>query len=148
MDRSEEAHDLMAGHRTNCAQAILSTYGPDFGLERDMALTIAQGFGGGMARLGRTCGAVSGAYMVLGLSQKVTAANPRDALEITYQLIREFNRSFETLHGSLDCRELIGYDLGTLDGLAEAREKGVFITVCPRFVRDAAQILEILLRPQ
>jgi C_GCAxxG_C_C family probable redox protein len=146
MDRVTAASDLMAGQRTNCAQAILSTYCEQFGLDRTVALALAQGFGGGMARLGRTCGAVTGAYMVLGLSQRVPADSPREALETAYGLILEFNRSFETLHGSLVCRELIGCDLSTLEGLAEAREKGVFTTVCPRFVRDAAEILEFLLQ--
>ncbi len=138
----------MASQRTNCAQAVLSVFSEDLGLKREVALALAQGFGGGMARLGHTCGAVTGAYMVLGLSQKVTANSPREALELTYGLMREFNRSFETLHGSLVCRELIGYDLSTLEGLAEARGKGVFTSVCPRFVRDAVQILEMLLQAQ
>jgi C_GCAxxG_C_C family probable redox protein len=146
MDRAAAAFDLMASQRMNCAQAILSTYCGEFGLEREVALALAQGFGGGMARLGHTCGAVTGAYMVLGLSQRVPAERPREALEATYRLMREFNRSFETLHGSVICRELIGYDLTTLEGLAEAREKGVFNTVCPRFVSDAAGILELLLK--
>jgi hypothetical protein len=44
------------------------------------------------------------------------------------------------------CRELIGYDLSTPEGLAEAREKKVFTSVCPGLVGDSAKILETMLR--
>ncbi len=44
------------------------------------------------------------------------------------------------------CKELIGVDVGTPEGLAAAREKKIFSTVCPDFVRDAVEILETLLK--
>ena len=66
MSRVEEAISNFRGD-FNCAQSITGTYGPQYGLNQDIALKIATGFGGGMARFGRTCGAVSGAYMVIGL---------------------------------------------------------------------------------
>ncbi len=43
----------------SCAQTVFSTYGPQFGLDREMALKVAGAFGGGMAHMGRTCGAVT-----------------------------------------------------------------------------------------
>jgi C_GCAxxG_C_C family probable redox protein len=51
----------------NCSQAVLSSFSPDLGLEKETALKIACGFGAGMAKLQETCGAVTGAVMVLGL---------------------------------------------------------------------------------
>ena len=59
------------------------------------------GFGGGMARAGKTCGAVTGAYMVLGLSQRINENNSRESIERTYKLIHDFNREFKAMHGSL-----------------------------------------------
>jgi C_GCAxxG_C_C family probable redox protein len=47
-----------------CSQAVLSAFGPGLGLDRPTALRVAAAFGGGMARMGQTCGAVSGALMV------------------------------------------------------------------------------------
>ena len=146
MDRAGDAYTLMAAHRMNCAQVVLSTYCDKFGLERSLALKLAQGFGGGMGRTGKTCGAVTGAYMVLGLAQKMSSDSPRESLEKTYALVREFNRRFEALHGSLTCKELIGYDLSTPEGLVEARDKKVFTSVCPDFVRDSVRTLEMLLQ--
>jgi C_GCAxxG_C_C family probable redox protein len=145
MDKVSAAYALMAERRTNCAQAILSTYCEGFGLERNLALRLAQGFGAGMGQKANICGAVTGAYMVLGLSQKMFPDNPRESLDATYELVREFDRRFKVLHGSVICRELIGYDLSTPEGLAEAREKKVFTSVCPGLVGDSAKILESML---
>jgi C_GCAxxG_C_C family probable redox protein len=146
MDRAAEAYAAMAVGRMNCSQAVLSSFCDEFGLESNLALKLAQGFGGGMGRAGKTCGAVTTAYMVLGLSQVKSSENPRENIEKTYALVQEFNRKFEALHGSVTCKELIGYDLGTPEGLAEARDREVFISVCPEFVSDSVKILETLLK--
>jgi C_GCAxxG_C_C family probable redox protein len=145
-EKAQEAFANMAASRMNCAQAVLSSFCEEFGLARQLALKLAQGFGGGMARHGRTCGAVTGAYMVLGLSRKNATENPRESLEKTYALISEFNRRFGELHGSVICRELIGHDLSAPEGLAQARESGIFTVKCPEFVSDAVKIVEDLLK--
>jgi C_GCAxxG_C_C family probable redox protein len=146
MDKAGEARALMAAGRMNCAQAVLTAYCEQFGLERILALKLTQGFGGGMGRMGATCGAVTGAYMVLGLAQKMWDENPRQSLDRTYELVREFNQRFKALHGSVICKELISCDLSTSEGLAEARNKKIFTTVCPNFVRDSVKLLEVLLQ--
>jgi len=135
----------MADYGMNCAQSVLCTFSEEFGLHRDLAVKLAQGFGQGMARLGNTCGAVTAAYMVLGLSQITSYDDPSKSRETTYELMHEFNQRFEALHGSLVCRDLIGYDLSTPQGLAEARKKKVF-SVCPSFAGDSVKILETLLK--
>ena len=50
----------------NCTQAILSAWGARHGLDRDTALRLGGAFGSGM-NMGETCGAVTGALMVIGL---------------------------------------------------------------------------------
>jgi len=129
----------------NCAQTILSTYCDIFGLDRLLALQLAQGFGRGMGRGNYNCGAVSGAYMIIGLAHKMSAANPREHVDKTYDLLQEFNRKFIEIHSSLVCRDLIGMDISTPEGLAEARDKSIFTTRCPVFVRDTGMILESIL---
>jgi C_GCAxxG_C_C family probable redox protein len=113
MARTDDAYALMAASRMNCAQTVLSLFCTDYRLDRLTALRLAQGFGAGMGRAGRTCGAVTGSYMVLGLSQTGFAEHPRESLDKTYALIVEFNRQFEALHGSVACKDLIGYDLSS-----------------------------------
>jgi C_GCAxxG_C_C family probable redox protein len=145
MNKSEQARALMLEHRLNCAQSVVSVYCEEFGLDRNLGLKMAMGFGGGMARSGNTCGAVTGAYMILGLSQRINENNARESLERTYKLIHEFNREFKAIHGTILCKELIKYDLSNPEQHAEARDKRIFVTVCPDLVQDAGKILELVL---
>jgi C_GCAxxG_C_C family probable redox protein len=145
MDKSEQAKAVMLEHHLNCAQSIVSTYCDEFGLDRNFGLKIAMGFGAGMARTGKTCGAVTGAYMILGLSQRINENNSRESIDRTYKLIHEFNRQFKAQHGSLECKELIKCSLTTPEERAVAHDRGIFTDVCPNLVRDAARILESVL---
>jgi len=128
-----------------CSQAILATYGEQLGLEREIALKIADGFGSGMSRMAETCGAVTGAFMVIGLKHGRTIVEDRQAHEKTYDLVNEFVHRFKSRNGSIVCRELLGCDIGTPEGLNSAREKKLLTTICPKCVRDAAEIVEEML---
>ena len=121
---------------------MLSVYGEQFGLDRELALKIACGFGGGIARMGKTCGAVSGALMVIGLKYGRASVEDKEAREKTYELVNGFVRKFESRNGSIECRDLLGVDIGTPEGSRDAREKNLFVTMCPEFVKDAAEIIE------
>jgi len=124
---------------------VLSSFGDQFGLDRALALRVAGAFGGGMARMGETCGAVTGALMVIGLKYGMTQAKDEAAREKTYKLVQEFATRFKARHHSMVCRELLGYDLSKPEERKAALEKGLFTTLCPQFVRDAVEIVEQLL---
>ncbi len=121
---------------------MVSTYGPRFGLDRKMGLRVAGGFGAGMARMGETCGAVTGALMVIGLEHGKTRADDDEAREKAYELVKEFVTQFRSRNKSIVCKELLGHDISTPEGMLAIRQKNLFTTLCPRFVRDAAEILE------
>ena len=126
----------------NCSQAVLSVYAE--GRDEETALKIAAGFGGGMGRMAGTCGAVTGAMMVLGL--RFGSRTPdREAKERVYAKIREFANRFKARNSSLVCRDLLGCDISTPEGYEAAKEKQLVSTTCPKFVRDAAEILEEML---
>jgi C_GCAxxG_C_C family probable redox protein len=110
-----------------------------------LALKIACGFGAGIGRMGRTCGAVTGALMVIGLKHGQVNLADEKSRQRTYTLVKEFIDRFTALYGSTECKELIGYDLSDPGELSLARESGVFITKCPSFVYDSARILEDIL---
>jgi C_GCAxxG_C_C family probable redox protein len=128
-----------------CSQSILCAYGRSFGLDPEMALRLAAGFCGGMGRMAGTCGAVTGAYMVLGLKGDVEAAADREGRGRICEAAREFAKQFTARNGSVCCKDLMGCDISTAEGMAFANEKGLFPTICPKMVRDAAEILEELL---
>lgn len=130
----------------NCSQAILSTYGTEFGIDRDTALKLSTGFGGGMGRMGETCGAVSGAFMVIGLKYGKTVFDDNDKREKTYELVKEFRRRFEEKNGSIVCKKLLNCDISIKSEAERARDTGLFKTICPEMISDAAGILEELIR--
>ncbi len=126
----------------NCSQAVFSSYAD--GIDEETALKIASGFGGGMGRMAGTCGAVTGAFMVLGL--RFGGITPdQEAKERIYEEVREFANRFKARNGSLLCRDLLSCDVSTPEGYEAAKESGLFATSCPKYLRDAAEILEEML---
>ena len=128
----------------NCSQAVFASYSEQFGLDCERAFKVATGFGGGM-RMGETCGAVTGAFMVLGLKYGNTTAQNQQSKEKTYEMIIEFTNRFKARNGSVSCRELLGCDISTPEGQKKARDEGLFSAVCPEMVKNAAEILEEML---
>ena len=144
MKRADNAVSLFGGG-LSCSQAILSTYGEPFGLDKKIAIKVAGAFGGGMAQMGETCGAVTGAFMVIGLRFGMNKPGDFEAKQKTYEVTREFAKRFRERRKTIVCRELLGCELGTPDGMQQALDKGLFVNLCPELVRDAATILEELL---
>ena len=128
-----------------CSQAVFSTYATEMGLDRETALRVAGAFGGGMARMGETCGAVTGAFMLIGLKYGQTKADDGAAKKKTYQLVHEFVEKFKERNQSIVCRELLGVHPGTPEGLHAFKEKDLKNTICAKLVRDAAEIVEEIL---
>jgi C_GCAxxG_C_C family probable redox protein len=127
----------------NCAQAVLAAYGA--GLDRETALRLASPLGGGLGDTGEVCGAVTGALMAIGLAHGSTSSKDLRGMVKVQGLAREFMKRFRGLHGSTQCRELLGCDIGTPEGMKEAGRRRLFSRSCPEFVRDASEILEEML---
>jgi C_GCAxxG_C_C family probable redox protein len=127
-----------------CSQAVLAACGGRYGVSEPLALRLASGFAGGM-RYAATCGSVTGAYMVLGLAHAGEVSDNAPGRQGVYRAVLAFAEQFRARHGSLECRDLLGCDPTTPEGNRRAAEQGLFVTRCPLFVRDAAEILEELL---
>jgi C_GCAxxG_C_C family probable redox protein len=128
----------------SCSQAVLSPYCEHFGLDRDTALKISTGFGGGM-HLGQTCGAVTGAIMVIGLKYGRTKASDQASKAKTYEIVAQFANEFKRRHGSITCKDLIGCDVTTPEGLKTAKDMNLFAAICSKLIADAAEILDKIL---
>jgi C_GCAxxG_C_C family probable redox protein len=125
----------------NCAQSVLLSYAGELNLEENTVLKIASGFGGGMG-MGKTCDAVTGAYMVLGLKIQTEGKSIQEIKAESKAAVQKFNELFIAKHGSLKCKKLLGIDISTPEGAAEASEKNLFDLVCIELVASAAEILE------
>ncbi len=143
MNRIDEAAGLF-DDGFNCSQAMLAVYGPQFGLERETALKIAAGFGGGMGCMGDTCGALTGAFMVIGLKHGPIDPADKESKLKTYALIRQAAEMFEKRTGALNCRDLLGFDPSTPEGKEQAAKEGAF-EICADLIKYAAEILEEML---
>lgn len=128
----------------NCAQSVLAAFSDQLNFDRNLALCISSGFGGGMGRLQKTCGAVTGAFMVLGIYNCKKYFTNKERKEYTYAMIQEFNERFQEIHGSCDCGALLNCNLNTEEGRAFARDNNLFEKRCEAFIRDAIVILEEL----
>ena len=88
-----------------CSQAIFAVYGPPLGMSRKKAMRVAAGFASGM-RLGDTCGAVTGALMVLGLRHSGPDCEMATGRADVYARVLDFAKRFRDRNGSIVCREL------------------------------------------
>ena len=90
--------------------------------------------------LGKECGAVTGAFMVIGLSIR-QPKDEKDARFKAYDLVKRFKNRFEARHGTILCKDLLGVDVGTSEGQEKAVKENLYRTLCPDFVKTAAEVL-------
>jgi len=148
---SPKAVDVAAarfGKGHSCAQAVFSAFAEQMSVDYRTAMKVASGFGGGMY-MGSVCGAVSGAFMALGLKYGGDPSAPMA------KLVKEFGDRFKAKHRFVNCSELIGIDLSKVDlsnpeavkALKEKviKEKNPYV-LCGSFVRDAAEIVDAMMK--
>lgn len=122
----------------NCAQSVLIAFSELLKIDKKTAGNIASGFGAGMGRLQNTCGAVTGAYMVIGLYAN---NENNDNIEDTYQKIQQFDKNFTQKNGTTICQALINCDLKTTEGKTRFKEKNLKKAVCENCIKDSISFL-------
>lgn len=128
----------------NCSQAILESYAESMGLSIETARKVSAAFAGGMG-MGSECGAVTGAFMVIGLHYGKTADKDATADSETFSRVAKFVGAFKKEHGDISCSKLLGVDMSSPEGVKKAEKMGLFTSACPKFVETAARILDTLL---
>ena len=139
MTKAEIADNLFKTR--NCAQSVLAAFAEDYGLEKEKALQAAVGFGAGMGRLQETCGAVTGAIIVLGLSSGFKESDGREKINDVYAKVRGLVNDFSARKGTVKCRELLGCDLLTDEGQKYFKEHSLSKD-CQGYVRLVCELLE------
>jgi C_GCAxxG_C_C family probable redox protein len=131
----------------NCAQAVMAAFSGSLGIDERTARMMASGFGGGMGREQLTCGALSGAVMVVGCrfcdGDDVTGCKER-----VYEKTREVVQRFREQHGSTACRDLIGVDMSTAEGRTQVKDQDLSRRVCEPCIRHACAIVDQILRDE
>lgn len=143
MERYKAAVDqFLQGYR--CSQAVLAVFAEDFGMDEDLARKISLPLAGGSG-VGGECGAVSGAFLVLGLKYGFAHPGDPDSVGKIMAKVKGFVEQFKSLHGEIDCPRLIGLDVFSEEGQQAFVENNVKATTCTRFVGDTVKILEQIL---
>jgi C_GCAxxG_C_C family probable redox protein len=135
---SERALELFAAHY-NCAQSVFAACAADDMLTEAQRLAIAAAFGGGMARQGEVCGALTGALMALGeRGGKGMATDPAAGRDTVYTAAGELMDRFRAAHGSVLCHELTGCRLNTEEGQRVFKERNTRGELCAKLIAFAA----------
>jgi C_GCAxxG_C_C family probable redox protein len=116
----------------NCAESVLLAAAERLRKCTPSIPCIATAFGGGMGRKGSVCGALTGAFMALGLVYG--RSKPTDDREKIYGLARELYDRFTEKFGSPLCSELIACDLSTADGRDKYHKLNVRELKCKNYV--------------
>ncbi|MBN2084795.1 MAG: C_GCAxxG_C_C family protein [Anaerolineales bacterium] len=144
MDRSDQAAEHMRGG-WNCAQSVVKAFSAELGVEEEAVVRMAASFGGGMARNGYVCGAVSGAAIVLGARCGFSDPADTEARTKNVAKVNALIEKFQKENGAVLCRELLSIDPKNPEDWKRVGEAGAFANKCPLFVQSAAKILEEIL---
>lgn len=100
----ERAMALKASGKYNCAQAVACAFAPETGLDEDTLYNAGNAFGIGMGCMEATCGALTGAGMVIGMVS-------RDRVK-AMKTMAPIVESFRKRNGATICKDLKGIATG------------------------------------
>jgi EAL domain-containing protein (putative c-di-GMP-specific phosphodiesterase class I)/GGDEF domain-containing protein len=123
---------------------VVGAYADDFGFDSQNVMKLSTCFSGGM-RHGGMCGCAVSALLVCGMA--CGAYNPGDKeLEVQGNRISElfYNRFCKKMEGKVLCREILGSDTSTPEGMAEVYHNEVDLkeNVCARVLELTCEILD------
>ena len=137
--QSQRAVELFSGNY-NCAQSVYAACAPGNGLSEAQRLALGAPFGGGIARQGEVCGALTGALLTLGeAGGEAMAADPVAGRNALYAQAKQLTEAFRAAHGAILCRELTGCALDTEAGQRSFKERELHQNLCTKLVAFAAE---------
>ena len=119
-DYSTRAKELfLQGY--NCSQSVVGAFAEELGMDFATAMRLSSSFGGGMGRLREVCGAVTGMFIVAGLTYGYSDPAADQGKKEHYQLIQSLAMQFKKENESIICRELLGLPAGADEPEPEKR---------------------------
>ena len=126
-----------------CAEMVLSAIANRHAIDSPVIPKIATGLCSGMSRTCGPCGALTGGILALNL---LLGRDDKDqTVERNYAAVQELVEQFEKAHGSTQCMDLLGCDLGTVAGQQKYRDEQLGQR-CYRFSNDTIQLVENILQ--
>lgn len=170
-DHLAEANELFRSG-FNCSQAIVAVFSEEHGFPAEIAIKMSYPFGRGMGGCGDTCGALTGAMMVIGMKygtagqigmkygatgqpemkygtagqigMKYGVTGPGDAekMKSACEITRRLIELFEAEHGTIICNDLTGIDQRKLNGSELMAMLPHFHSRCQKFMETVVTFLE------
>lgn len=142
----EKCYEVVENFKSglDCGQTVLSRFADKLGIEEEFARKIASPLGAGMFSSDK-CGAVTGAYIALGLKYGHSNPGEFDKKAELVGKIKEFDSLWAEFNKSDICKDMLGYDLQVESEMKEVMNKGLLFDFCPQAVNKAIQILEKIL---
>ena len=139
MDKEQIAGLFMSGQ--DCSQVVFEHFAESLDISAEEANRLTAAFGGGSG-MGETCGAVVGAMMVIGMKYGHKGPDDMENREILMAKRAEFIEKWKARRGSCMCKDMLGDDISTPEGLGRILESGKLFSLCPEIVMDAVDVLE------
>jgi len=105
------------GRPYNCCESILLALKERLGVGSDVIPKIGTGIGAGVSLNGLLCGSVSSVAIAIGM--KYGRASPQENPKPVWDIVDKYVVQFEERFGSVNCRQLTGFDLKTEEGLKQ-----------------------------
>ena len=125
----------------DCSQVVAEAFADTLDMDKTLLRKMSACFGGGM-QCGETCGAVTGALMVIGLKYGHYLEGDQEQKALMSGKMAEFKKLFLEKYPSCMCRDLLGHDISQPGEMEKVLEKGLLFDFCPRLAEDVIDVLE------
>ncbi len=142
MTKEEIKNLFMQG--IDCSQVVTGQFAKQMQMNQDQARKVSACFGGGMM-CGETCGAVTGALMVIGMVYGHSREGDQEQKNVMAEKTAQFRKMFLEKYPSSMCREILGHDISKPGEMEKVMEKGLLFDLCPEVVENTIEILEKIL---
>jgi len=137
----KEYADTMMDRGYHCSQVVAAHVAECMGLDVKAALRLTAALGMGCNH-GDTCGVISAGALAIGLCYGFDSPDASEANTVLVGKVKEYERRFQSLHGSLLCRTLLkGYD-AAIEGMQAPADTW---DSCGSYCADGCAILDEML---
>jgi C_GCAxxG_C_C family probable redox protein len=119
-----------------CAEAVSKVVLEELNFDTDKICGVATGFGGGIARKGQTCGALTGGIITIGavVNNGFRKPDQKEIKDKVYQKVESLYNDFEKEFGSTICQNLTDCDFSTEEGMKKFSEENIGGKLCASLV--------------
>jgi C_GCAxxG_C_C family probable redox protein len=130
-----------------CAETVLVVLKEDLGLPDPSNPSAVMALNGGVAHSGGICGAITGSAVEAGLLAERVAPDHQSAKRLARSITAGLIDDFRCEFGAVDCRDLVGRDIGTQEQHEAFIASGIWRTVCMRQIEFCAGRIASLVLP-